>query len=397
VAALAALFNQELGSWEPMVQPATYEAYEAYDEGLEAFLRNEMAEAGRHFERAAASDPTFYRAALSAALCYRLVGPYEKSDSLIAILVESRDRLSRYERCRLDFVTSVWGAQGNLSAAYDATRCMLQAAPGSDDARKDVALCALRINRPAEAVERLRELDPDRGLISRWESYWFYLASAYHMLGDYESELEVARQGQQLFPESADLLWKELPALAALGRLDDIRAREAEIRQWNQPAGWRWLFDAGRELRAHGHHAAARELVDEAVAGFESVTVDTEQSRRERLHMLYFAERWDDAQQLCEEGAQAFPEDEGALVCLARLAARRGDREAAMRGSAEFHPLNRARIAALPGDREEAMTFLRQAIDRGFFAGYALALHSDIDFDSLRDYPPFQELMRPKG
>jgi hypothetical protein len=29
--------------------------------------------------------------------------------------------------------------------------------------------------------------------------------------------------------------------------------------------------------------------------------------------------------------------------------------------------------------------------------GYSVWVHRDIDFESLRDYPPFQELMRPKG
>jgi tetratricopeptide (TPR) repeat protein/TolB-like protein len=399
VVALASLLDHELGSWEPRTQPATLEAYEAYNEGLEAFLRNEMVEAGGHFERAAASDPTFYRAALSAALCYRLVGPYEKSDSLIAKLVESRDRLSAYERCRLDYVTSVWGPKGNSAAAYDAARCMLQASPGSDDAKRTVAIHALWLNRPGETVERLKELDPNRGLISRWDLYWAYLASAYHVLGDHESELDVVRQGQQRFPEKRGMIHEELRPLAALGRIDDIRAHVAAVHPGDlQGASW-WVSEAGQELRAHGHHAAARELFDEAISMYESAVADTEQSPTAPAPMLYQAERWDDARRLCEEGAQEFPEDGGVLYCVGALAARRGDRETAMRMSMspQLHPLNRARIAALLGDREEAMTFIRQAIDHGFQFGYALWLHQDIDFESLRDYPPFQELMRPKG
>ncbi len=34
---------------------------------------------------------------------------------------------------------------------------------------------------------------------------------------------------------------------------------------------------------------------------------------------------------------------------------------------------------------------------KGVNWGYGLWLHRDIDFESLRDYPPFQELLRPKG
>jgi serine/threonine-protein kinase len=126
VAALAPLLDQEFGSWEPAAQPATYEAYEAYNEGLEAYLRGEHAEAARHFERAAAADPTFSRATLWAAQSYFLLGWYDaewshhaRAESLIAPLVESRGQLSPYERCRLGFVMAL-GPRWNPSAAYDA-------------------------------------------------------------------------------------------------------------------------------------------------------------------------------------------------------------------------------------------------------------------------------------
>jgi hypothetical protein len=55
----------------------------------------------------------------------------------------------------------------------------------------------------------------------------------------------------------------------------------------------------------------------------------------------------------------------------------------------------RARIVAVLGDGEQAFELLRQAFAQGI--NYGLWLHRDIDFESLRDYQPFQELMRPKG
>ncbi|UCG88303.1 MAG: protein kinase, partial [Gemmatimonadota bacterium] len=236
VAALAPLLDRDLRSWEPRVLPAAYEAYEAYHEGLEAYLREELPEAGRHFERAAAADPTFSRATLWAAQSYVILGwlltgssYYARAESLIAPLVESREQLRRYERCRLDFVMA-GGPPPSLSAAYDAARCMTQAAPGSDDARREVALFAGRLNRPGEAIELLGELDPDRGLMKQWGEYWIALGIAYHMLGDYEGELEVTRQGMQRFPERPDMLAFEARALAALGRLDEVTARVAAVR-----------------------------------------------------------------------------------------------------------------------------------------------------------------------
>jgi hypothetical protein len=54
-----------------------------------------------------------------------------------------------------------------------------------------------------------------------------------------------------------------------------------------------------------------------------------------------------------------------------------------------------ARIAALLGERERAVTLLRRALDQGQRGN--LFLHLDPDFESLLDYPPYRELIRPKG
>jgi hypothetical protein len=42
------------------------------------------------------------------------------------------------------------------------------------------------------------------------------------------------------------------------------------------------------------------------------------------------------------------------------------------------------------------MTLLQRAIDQVKF-GHGVWWHRDPDFESLRDYPPFQEFLRPKG
>jgi hypothetical protein len=52
-------------------------------------------------------------------------------------------------------------------------------------------------------------------------------------------------------------------------------------------------------------------------------------------------------------------------------------------------------MAVLQGDREAAVKLLRQAFDQGLDG--RMFVHIDPDFDSLRDYPPYRELIRPKG
>ncbi len=44
---------------------------------------------------------------------------------------------------------------------------------------------------------------------------------------------------------------------------------------------------------------------------------------------------------------------------------------------------------------EQAVVLLRDAFNQGFYI--PSFVHGDMDLDSLRDYPPFQELVRPKG
>ena len=411
VGTLASLLDQDIGSWEPTVQPATYEAYEAYGEGFEAYLWEEgYAEAARNFERAATADSTFYRAALWAAQSYVLLGPshYAKADSLIAPLTESREQLSRYERCRLDFLVAL-GIRPSLSACYDAARCMAQAAPGSDDAKREVAALTWRINRPGEAIELLKELDPDRGLVKQWSDYWGWLAAFHHMLGDYEEELQAAREGMQRFPESEGYLWREARAWAALGRLDEVAADlEAMRSMYSRETLGDYFGLVAVFLRTHGHRDRAEEIFDETIEWFRSRPQDAERIRAGLAYWLYQAERWNDAQRLYDELAQEYPENSQYLAGLGRLAARRGDTTGALTVSEELrrfespHPIgqrtmDRARIAALLGDAERATTLLGQAIEQSPQWGLHIFVHSDIDFDSVRDYPPWQELMRPKG
>jgi tRNA A-37 threonylcarbamoyl transferase component Bud32/tetratricopeptide (TPR) repeat protein len=413
VAALAARLNRELGAFEPTAQPATYEAYEAYTQGLNAYLDNAYDVAARDFEQAVTADPTFARARLWAAqatvVSAALMGDavtYEKAESLLAPLAESRSQLSRFDRCRYDFVTAM--LQGGLASQYDGARCMSETAPGSDDAKRELAMFTLRLNRPQEAIRLLEELDPDHGLMKRWWQYWVELGAAYHMLGAHERELEVARQGQRRFPTNVAMLAEEAGALAALGRVDDVAVTLEAMRSLGSPEtlGSR-LGAIGQELRAHGHPDAAREAFDEAIAWYRTRPEDTEPARAELAGVLYSAERWDDALRLYAELAEQHPGNIWYAAALGKLAARHGDSAAALSTAERLRAVRvptmvrwatdeRARIAVLLGQRDEAVTLLRQAIDEGIWDNLYY-LHADIDFESLHDYPPFQELLKPKG
>ena len=55
----------------------------------------------------------------------------------------------------------------------------------------------------------------------------------------------------------------------------------------------------------------------------------------------------------------------------------------------------RARIASLLGEKERAVMLLQEAIAQGLI--YGSYLLQEMDFEPLRNYQPFQELLKPKG
>jgi Flp pilus assembly protein TadD len=114
----------------------------------------------------------------------------------------------------------------------------------------------------------------------------------------------------------------------------------------------------------------------------------------------------DEAERLFTELAAEFPQTVNYLGYLGAIAARRGDREGAERTAGQlrdweqpyirgWHTMWRARIASLLGDEATAVTLLREALAQG--RGYGPELHADLDFQPLWNFPPYQQLMRPKG
>lgn len=58
----------------------------------------------------------------------------------------------------------------------------------------------------------------------------------------------------------------------------------------------------------------------------------------------------------------------------------------------------RPSIAAALGEREEAMRLLRQSFEEAGNRGDLMrAAHRAQSFELLRDYPPYQQFMRPRG
>jgi hypothetical protein len=231
----------------------------------------------------------------------------------------------------------------------------------------------------------------------------------YHMLGDYRLELATAREkrgGDEERGESAS-------ALAALGQADEaerlalgyLPPRHSDDDPWPAPMATACV---ALELRAHGHPDAARRVFERVIAwygssGINDATREDFPCARPHFSVFYYAGRWEEARAGYQHLLDVDSTSVKAHAALGALAVRRGDHAEAdrmdgwlaSRAHSAVAVYFRARLAALRGERVRAVALLRRAFDFGL--RNRMYLHLDPDFESLRNYPPYQELIRPKG
>ena len=239
-----------------------------------------------------------------------------------------------------------------------------------------------------------------------WYYYWGNFTFAHHMLGNHKKELKVARRGRKQYPELLSTLWYEVRALAALGRIKEINKLLDEClnlppqRDWT-PAGV--MRNAAHELRVHGYKEEALEIAEHAISWYKAHK--DEDYRSSLAWTIYVAERWEEAQAIYEDLHQEFPDNVNYLGAIGALAVRMGNKEEALKISDQlkniqrpylfgFHTYWRACIAVLLDEKELAMRLLREALGQG--TSYT-GLHPNMNLESLWDYSPFKELIKPKG
>jgi tetratricopeptide (TPR) repeat protein len=412
--ALAVHFDPLL-STVTLGKPPIFEAYREYMMGID-FWGVDYDQARKHFERAMELDPTFLRPLGMIGHSYINQGEYAKAEPLLQLQNSNREQLTPFDRHILDF--SMAELKGRIEEALWHIRQAEKLAPKEPTEppiKYLIGSLALQLNRPQVTVDTYAKKD-----FQVWLSYqtkqaagsWTFeiLSEAHHMLGNYKQELKEARRGLKYYPNMLSLRRDEVRALAALGRVDEVNKIIDEsltiTSQAGTPGGV--MREAAQELRAHGHLEAYKEVAARAVDWYRdrlSVKETTERKRYDLADALYMAEQWEESQALIEELAAEKPNNIDYKGYLGTLAARRGDREEALRIAIELkhidrpylfgnHTYWRACIASLLGEREDALALLREAFAQGL--DYGVYLHRDMDLEPLRDYPPFQELLRPK-
>jgi tetratricopeptide (TPR) repeat protein len=299
---------------------------------------------------------------------------------------------------------------------------MLELWPQSIDARTDLGLAAMFLNRPGEAVEVLEPIifsdSASRFGLAWWSLCW--MTGALHMLGDYERELEYADLGLERFPDVGYLHYAKARALAAMGLAAEatevidaclpVRLREGEV-SVNLNLG-QVMTETACELRAHGHRRESDDMAARAVAWWEREASEPDIEKREsqdlfdQSYAFFVAGRWGEAREPLEELRERGWNPVWVAGMQGVIAARTGNHEEARQifdeltdpglpGPAWRRSLWRAAIAANLGEKDRAVSLLAEALSQGM--PYTSGFHSNVNLEPLWDYPPFQELIEPKG
>jgi len=411
---LAVAFDERISARaHTLTRPPSLDAYREFDEGLGIYLKASGIDetAIPHFYRAFSLDTTFVVPLHYAIFTHINLREWAQADSLVGILERFRDRLSDYDRHWLDYLKA--RVDGDYAAAYAAIHRAAELAPGSK-AVYTLAIIAHRLNRPREALGALLSLDPERGPMRGWPSYFVALRRAYLALGEYEKALESAQKYREIFGDThtPGTLGGEALCLAALGQVDEVNVLLdgiGALPEQGTSQGSR-MVEIAAYLRRHGHVDPGSTTVGRVIQWFENRPPETRATALWRTYYawaFYVANRWDEAYSVAKSLSEESPEDFNYRGLVGVLAARRGDHEEAVEISQWLEALDRpylrgahtalrSQIAGALGDGENAVALWRQASAEGFDLPRPWDLIW-ISFEPIRDYPEFQELMKPKG
>ena len=355
-------------------RPPTFDAYRAFDRAIERHLAQDYSAAAPAFLEAARLDSTFVPALIYAANDLWNIGDFERLDSVIRVVRDREDGLDAYHRSWADFIATRRLGEGREALA--SIRRAAELAPGSR-AWYSLAQTALDTDQPEEALAALERIDPDRGELRGWSSYWTQLSYALHLAGEHERELAATRALRARYPDRSVGLVLEARALGALGRdaaVDSLLSANPDV-----PASAYWSHGAayavaGEELLAHGRPLAAARLLRAGEAWLRRQLAITPDERVHRYWLgsvLYDLERWPEAATVLRRLARDYPERLQYRGLAAVSAARTGDRRAeSLLGDVAPHERGdhahfRARLAAVYGDTTRAAALFTEAARMG--------------------------------
>jgi serine/threonine-protein kinase len=359
-------------------EPPSLAAYRAFVEGMAEIKRERHESAATLFSTALREDSGFTAAALLAAAELYQLGRHAAADTIVRSIARRRAQLPPVDMALLDWMDA--RLRGDRLASFVAISRVASLAPGAELAQIEVAIEANETARPAIALAMLDRLAASSDFGEAWPGYWANRAETLHMMGDHEHELADIRRALAAHPEMRLLEVYELRALAALGRIAEVRTRIAMLTAGEHtPAVMSMIRQSALELRAHGHPEPAAQILADMRRSFDNGQVSLADTLARTLGLARTAYLQDDrstARRIYAQIAHAAPSCIDCIGLLGVLAARDGDTVATVRAdrqllsaSAGFvfgrNTLWRARIAATLGDAGRAATTLRAAFTQG--------------------------------
>ena len=401
----------------------SFDAYEAYVQGADAFWHGDGHRAESLFVRSMRLDTTFGPAVAGAATAAANYHHCAFIDSLQQHADSPSRGLSRVDRLTIQIAGARCGGRNEEMLRLTLERADL--APRTSSYQTSAAAAALWANRPTRALMLFERVDPETDLGWSTDSthfaYWSGHTEALHLLGRHEDELAVASRA----PLSAPLnrAWMRGRALAALARpvevlalADTILTLPAEPAndiglgpytdgrpQYTATAGWVTVWIA-RELMAHGDSATARQVAARSFAWYRERPSLERATSEERLVAAWALDIMGSYAEARRMSRALIAEDTSNVDYRAALAsslvelgdttgadsidawmARRTDTRAGW--SAAFY---RARTAALMKRPADAVARVREAIDAG---AWPLWIHIDPAIATLAARRDLQQVL----
>lgn len=423
--ALATVVDLHAGALVTSDEIPPFEAYEWYLDGWDAFSHGDGRRAEALFLKAARRDTGFVSALLSAASTASNYSHCALVDSLSSSL--SARPLVRVDRLSIEISSAKCHGSNEEMLRLSLERAELL--PRTSGVLGSVAAAAMWANRPAEALELLRRIDPRTDLAFSTDTshvaYWGGYTAALHALGRHAEELAVADHMTGGAPLSrAFFRATALAALhrptAALGVLDSAGSLPVETAdnvglapytdgrpQYDATPGWiDWWVAC--EFAVHGDTIASRQAAMRSLAWYRGRSAEERATFEERLvaaWALDVAGRYADADSVARGLLAGDSSNVDVRGELAAMAARLGEtaRADSLDRWLAAQPVSRAgwsalvyraRLAAVRGRGDDAVARLREALDVGAWATW---IHIDPAFIPLHGRRDFMALIAPRG
>ncbi len=380
----------------------TFEAAQSHVRGSSLMGAGDFSGSLPHFQEAYAADTTFLQPLLSSEVVLTNLRQWAEVDSILAILDRRQNEMSRIQRLQFEYGASV--RSGDWREVLRLRRLMAEEDPDQWGGF-NLAHMALLANYPAEALGAMEALS-EESIEDQWLWYWEHLAWANHALGRDRAAVEAAREGRERFPEFLLLRWREIQALAAMGRLEELRPLLADLES-AEPDDYTFpgmmMSFVAMDLARFGYLREAKDVANRTIDWCRDREPDGQSLIVAPLLML--TDRPQEVVDLLGPQVREDPDDielRGTLGMALALAGDEPGARAEARWLEELDPTDlygrntywRASIAAYLNEPEEAVRLLRQALDEGVsFEVFT----TGIEFMPLWGYEPFDQLMAPRG